>query len=366
MRLGIWTPLPHTVPPEPRLEAVARQSRIAGSGTNSADSAYRFAKDIVLLGEANGFDITLIAARHFGPDLDAWTLASALGAVTRSMELMVAVHPGINTPQMVAKMAASLDRITDGRAAVNVVNGWNRDEFNIFGNGAWLDGAEQRYRRMDEFVQVMRGLWEQEPFSFAGDFYQVDAGALPLRPAARTPPPIYAASRSEIGKAIIARHCDHWFVPDLSDFRRYDDTMAFKRREIAAMTERAAAHGRTVGYGLSAHVICMANQAEAEAKAVALEAHGRMARYFQSASKALGACLIGPPALIAERIAAYEEIGIDLLMLHFTPMQQGLQQFIDEVLPRLRTRPPPLLRHQRAPDPAREIAGDTYLLPARD
>ena len=365
MRLGIWTPLPHTIQPEPRMDALARQSRTAGAGTNATDSAFRFANDVIQLAEPAGFDITLIAARHLGPDLDAWTLASALGALTRSIELMVAVHPGINHPQMVAKMAASLDRITGGRAAVNVVNGWNRDEFAIFGNGAWVDGADQRYRRMDEFVQVMRGLWEQEPFSYDGDFFRVDGGALPLRPAARASPPIYAASRSEIGKQIVARLCDHWFVPDLTDFRRYADTMAFKRDEIAAMTARAAKFGRQLGFGLSGHVICCATLEEAEARAAVLEAHGKTARYYQSSSKALGSCLIGPPALIAERIAAYEAIGIELVMLHFHPMLEGLQQFIDEVLPLLRTRKPPTLRHQLAPDPSPVMAGDAYLLPVR-
>ena len=51
---------------------------------------------------------------------------------------MPAIHPGIVTPQMVAKMGATLDRISGGRLAINIVNGWWEEEFNLFGNGTWL------------------------------------------------------------------------------------------------------------------------------------------------------------------------------------------------------------------------------------
>ena len=66
---------------------------------------------------------------------------------------MPAVHPGIVTPQVVAKMGASLDRISGGRFAINIVNGWFQQEFELFSNGAWIDASDARYRRMDEFVR---------------------------------------------------------------------------------------------------------------------------------------------------------------------------------------------------------------------
>jgi FMNH2-dependent dimethyl sulfone monooxygenase len=144
----------------------------AGSGTGP-DDAFVFAVELLRRAEDYGFEISLIASRHLGPDLDAWTLASAIGASTRTIELMVAAHPGMHTPQMIAKMAASLDRITGGRVSVNVINGWNVEEFNLFGNGAWLDSADDRHHRMNEFVFVMTKLWEAAPFSFNGKYYRV-------------------------------------------------------------------------------------------------------------------------------------------------------------------------------------------------
>src|SRR5690606_20952215 len=151
---------------------------------------------------------TLVAARHLGPDLDAWVLGSALAARTSKMEIMVAAHPGIHTPQMISKMAATLDRISGGRAAINVINGWNVEEFDLFGNGAWLPEADDRHTRMDEFIQVIKGLWGDEPYTFKGQYYHLENGVMPLKPAGRRPPTIYSTSQSPEGMETIARHCD--------------------------------------------------------------------------------------------------------------------------------------------------------------
>lgn len=315
---------------------------LRGSG-EGPDPSFEFAADVLQRAERHGFDITLVAARQLGPDLEAWTLAAALAARTSAMEMMVAVHPGIISPQMAAKMGASLDRISGGRLSVNVVNGWNVDEFNIFGNGAWLDNPDDRYLRMDEYIHVMKGLWTEDSHSFAGKFYQVKSGYLPLKTGRASSPPIYAASRSPEGKETVAKYCDHWFVPDCGDYRRYDDTLERIRTEIADIGERAARYGRRLGYGLSGHVICATNMEEAQGAADALEAHGRVARYNKSAAAALGACLVGTPDLIAERLKTYEKLGIGTVMLHFHPMIDGFEQFVAEVLPRLDRLKPKLI-----------------------
>src|SRR5262249_4468105 len=107
MRFGIWTPLPHTTRPEPRMgRAIAALK--GGPAEGASDASFEFAVDVLRRGEHHGFDVTLIATRELGPDLEAWTTAAALAGHTRSIELMVAVHPGILTPPMAAKMGASL------------------------------------------------------------------------------------------------------------------------------------------------------------------------------------------------------------------------------------------------------------------
>jgi FMNH2-dependent dimethyl sulfone monooxygenase len=173
MRYGVWTPLPHTIRPEPAMNEAMRESGTRGAA-DGPDKAFRFAVDLLRRAEQLGFETTLLAERWIGTDHPAWMLASALAPLTSRIELMVAVHPGIITPQVVAKFAASLDRLSGGRAAINIVNGWWKEEFETFGNGAWPPDDPARYRRMDEFVRVMRGLWNEDAFDFHGEFYTVD------------------------------------------------------------------------------------------------------------------------------------------------------------------------------------------------
>lgn len=123
MQFGIWTPLPHTIRREPGMErAVAEIKSPRPILGGREDGTFAFAW--VRRADELGFDTTLIAERFLGPDLSAWVLASAFAMVTKRIELMLAVHPGMLTPQVVAKMTASLDRISRGRAALNIVNGW--------------------------------------------------------------------------------------------------------------------------------------------------------------------------------------------------------------------------------------------------
>jgi FMNH2-dependent dimethyl sulfone monooxygenase len=297
------------------------------------DRAAQFAFDVIRRADDYGFGVTLVAARHLGPDLEAWTLATALAMQTRQIKIMVAAHPGIIHPQMVAKMGASLDRLSGGRAAVNVVNGWNVDEFQTFGNGAWLTNSDDRYLRMDEFIQVMRGLWVEDPFSFSGKFYTVNSGSLPLKSLKTPAPPIYTASRSASGKLTTAKYGDCWFVPDCGDFRLLEETRSLIRTEISAMGELSARFGRRVHFGLSANIVLGRSEEDAISKAEKLEAHGRAARYNKSSVAALGACLVGTAVSVAERIDAYDELGVDLLLLQFHPMEDGFSHFVSEVLP---------------------------------
>ena len=96
--------------------------------------------------------------------------------VTKRIELMVAVHPGMITPQVVAKMGSSLDRISGGRFSINIVNGWWQEEFDLFSNGTWIGDAE-RYPRMGEFIQVLKGLWTDSDFNFDGKYYHAHVRA---------------------------------------------------------------------------------------------------------------------------------------------------------------------------------------------
>ncbi len=333
MRLGLWAPLPHTILPEPVITEALHELGTTGVGL-PVDRSFAFVLDVVRRAEVLGFDITLVAERLVARDLEAWVVSSALAALTSRIEIMTAVHPGIVAPQVVAKMGASLDRLSGGRFAVNVVPGRRVEEFDFYGNGGWLTNTVQRYRRMDEFITVMTSLWTQERLDFKGEFYVVEGGRLETRVMRRPRPPVYAASGSDAGKDIIARCCDTWFASVEPGLAAYTHNLRQIATDIEDMRRRAAAHGRTLGFGLSTQVLCGETQVAAEEAAIALDATPGA----NVAAKAIGAGLVGTPSVIADRIRRYEDCGIDCLMLQFHPMQQGLEQFARDVLPRLRHR----------------------------
>jgi FMNH2-dependent dimethyl sulfone monooxygenase len=338
MKFGVWTPLPHTIRPEPRMNAAIRESGTRGL-VNGPDKAFQFALEMITRAEELGFKTTLLAERWIGTDHPAWMLAAALAALTSKIELMVAVHPGIITPQVVAKFTASLDRISGGRAAVNIVNGWWQEEFENFGHAGWPKDDDARYRRMDEFVRVMRGLWTEDPFEFHGEFYAVDRQGLPLKSIQLPNPPIYAGSRHEPGKEVIARECDYWFVDCLADYRTWEQNVEQATATIADLKSRAARYGRELGFGMSCHVVCADSDAEASRLANELEEHGKTNRVAFIAAKALGPGLVGTPETIADRILHYETAGVGTLMLHFHPMIDGMERFARDIMPLVATRP---------------------------
>ena len=320
MRFGCWTPL--------------------RGGEEGIEDHFELARRTLQKAEAYGFETSLVAERFIGPEYESWILATALSQHTRSIELIVAVHPGIISPQVAAKMGATLDNLTRGRCAINIVNGWWREEMDSYGNGGWLDEGEARYRRMDEFIEVMTGLWTREQVTLAGEFYQIDKGRLPQPLFARPHPRIYAASRSEIGKDVVARRCQAWFVDAPPGHRRWEENFEAIAGHVRAMDVRGAAIGRRVDYVLNAAVLCTDSEEDAMRLADHLEEQARDNRLLMAAGvKGLGGGLVGTPRKIAERLQRYEEIGIDCVMLRFLPSFESMDRFAREVMPLLKAAP---------------------------
>ncbi len=331
MRLGIWTPAPLSMRPtaetKPYLDALTRP----GGGV---DPNFRFAAEILQRAEGLGFEISLIAQRFLGPDLDSWILGAALAAETKTIEIMAAVHPGIMDPRITAKLGASLDRISGGRFCVNIVNGGRPKEFEVFGE--WIEQSAPRYRRMHEFIKVMRGMWTSDDFNFDGEFYQVAHGGVPTKSVRAPHPPIYAASRVDEGMNVIAEECDLWFVNYDKNFHNYEQSLKRIEQERAIMERRVAERGRRMGYGVNACLL----MAETDAQAIAL-ADDWMAQLARdpslgSASSGIGAGIVGSRKTVVERIRRYLDIGVELFMFQFYPMREGLEIFAREVLPDLR------------------------------
>ncbi len=325
MKIGLWAPRGG------RMDMNGRGSKEEPTGLAS----FNYSVDVIQTAERAGFDITLVAQRYIGQDLDGWILASALAPVTKTIELMVAIHPGILTPGVVAKMGASLDQISNGRFAINLVNGWWQEEMNTYGNGAWIDRSDARYRRMEEFIDVVKGLWKEDKLDYDGEFFKVAGGVLPAKPVRQPNPPFYAASRSETGMNIIASKGECWFAVVEPWYREFEANFGVIRDGIAGMRERASRYGRTLGYGISAAVICSPDGSEAEAIADDLEQRSKDRSQGGTSISALGAGLVGSPQRIADRIRRYEDAGVTCLMLRFPHMMDGVTNFAEHVMPLL-------------------------------
>src|SRR6185295_5053655 len=248
MQFGLYAPIPMATVGSPEV-AQAVNEALSPLPDGRLDAQFDHSVELLTAADKAGFELVLFAERHLGYDLSAWLLASAVASRLNRIRALVAVHPGLWDPVMVGKLAVSLDRMCRGRMALNIVNGWFDEEFRMFG-GTVLQG-EERYRRTVEFIDILRGLWSNEKFSYAGQFYKVENGQLLLKPAQPSPPEIYSVSRSDRGRDFIAEHCDWWFLDYPKSAQTNDEVLRGIEDSVADMNRRTAKLGRKVRYALN-------------------------------------------------------------------------------------------------------------------
>jgi len=313
------------------------------------EASWAYAKALTQDAERWGYDLTLIAELNLNdikgtdqPALDAWSTAAALAAVTERLELMVAVRPNFHHPALFAKAAANIDRIAGGRLSLNVVSSWWADEARQY--GLQFDQHDDRYARTAEWLSVVDGLWTQDRFSFAGQFYTTDAAICAPKPVKR--PTIYAGGESEAAKAMIAARCDAYVM--------HGDPVAAMAPKIADMAaRRRAAGGPPMHYGMAAYAIVRDSEAEAKRElerittvtdlpagyanfdqwlsGTQLERELKIQEYSVS-NRGLRPNLVGTPEQLKERVAEYEAAGLDLLLLQMSPQAEEMERFAAQVM----------------------------------
>src|ERR671920_733714 len=125
-------------------------------------ASWDYVRRLAQRSEEIGYDLTLIAELLLN-DIKGID-AAALDAVTQRLELMVAVRPSFHPPAILAKQAANIDRISDGRLSLNVVSAWWKDEARRF--GAAFDEHDDRYARTTEWLDVVAGAWNTRSFDY--------------------------------------------------------------------------------------------------------------------------------------------------------------------------------------------------------
>jgi len=340
MLFGMYAPVPHvTVGSKEIARSVAGALKPLPAG--EIDPAFALAKDVLCAADDSGFDLVLYAERHLGADFEAWILASAVSSWTKNLIAMPAVHPGLWHPTLIAKMAASLDRLTPGRMAINLVTGWNEVEHTMFGGDVLLNN-DDRYIRAEEFLIVLRGMWTQTPFSFDGRFYKVKESQLLLKPAST--PPIFTASRSERGLEMIARHADWWFLDydkSAADLAGVEDSL---RRSIDGMNKRAAKYGRKVRFAFNPFVAFGDSDEAALERARKLltpeEPDADVRKMMSRVGPAMKSGCIGRPDKVRAQLKKYLDMGIELFLLKFVPTVEEVHAIRDNIILPLREERP--------------------------
>ena len=336
MKFGTFAPIPMAVVGSPEVANSAAHALEPLPG-GMRDPQYEFSMELLMAADRVGFDLVLFAERHFGQDLSAWVLTSAVASRLERMLALVAVHPGLIDPVMAAKLAVSVDRISRGRMAINIVNGWFEQEFEMFG-GKMLHGAE-RYERSTEFIEILRGLWTQETFSYQGKHYQLDKAQLLLKPATPQPPEIYSVSTTDEGRDFIAHTCDVWFVEFPKQAQSTDEVLRALEASIADMDRRKARTGRQIRYALNPFMALGNSPDHALDRAMKqILAHDPVGDTRKIESRMLPATragFIGTPKEVRRQVQRFADMGFDLLLLKMIASVEAVEEVGAEIIAHL-------------------------------
>jgi dimethylsulfone monooxygenase len=316
-------------------------------------ATWEYVRDLTVKAEQIGYDLTLIAELNLndikGVDadsLDAWSTTAALAAVTKKLELMVAVRPTFHNPALLAKQAATVDRISNGRLTLNVVSSWWKDEATKY--GVQFDEHDKRYARTSEWLDVISGCWSQQHYSLKGDFYDVQDNVLSPKPKSSPRPTLYAGGESETAKNLIASKCDSYLM--------HGDPPEIVGEKIKDMRRRREALGLgPMTYGIAGYAIVRDSEAEALKEVDRITDVQQSAQGYKNyqqwitgsnleqkislkdysvSNRGLRSGFVGTPEQVSERMEEFTAVGVDLVLLQSSPQAQEMERFGAQVIKR--------------------------------
>jgi FMNH2-dependent dimethyl sulfone monooxygenase len=314
-------------------------------------ATWEYTSKLARRSEEIGYDLSLIAELNLNdikgvdaPSLDAWSTSAALAAVTKSLELMVAVRPTFHSPALFAKQAANVDHISNGRLALNVVSSWWEQEARMY--GVDFERHDDRYGRTSEWLDVVNGVWSEKSYNHAGKYYKTENTVLEPKPVRSPRPPIYAGGESEAAKNLIAQKCDAYVM--------HGDSPEHVAAKIADMRERRERLGLgPMQFGVAGYAFTRDSDSEVKqeldritdvkqnAKGFAnyqqwlsgtqLEQKMSIQEYSVS-NRGLRSGLVGTPGQVQDQIGLFEEAGVNLLLLQFSPQFEEMERFSDSII----------------------------------
>jgi alkanesulfonate monooxygenase len=231
--------------------------------------------------EAAGYTFALIPTG--GNCSDAWIVGATLAAHTKIFKPLVAMRPGLIAPALAARMGATLDEVTGGRALINIVTGSSPADMKAMGDELAFD-KDARYERTLEYIKIVRQLWinsgaergEQllaahdafkhiEPLDYKGKYFQLEGGVSYPPPVQRPHPPFYFGGSSAAAKRTAAEIADvylMWAEP-LDWIKEQIDEVEYHRKQLLEIQGT----NRNIRYGLRAQVVIRDTEEEAWAAA---------------------------------------------------------------------------------------------------
>ncbi|WP_342130299.1 LLM class flavin-dependent oxidoreductase [Hydrogenophaga sp. OTU3427] len=216
-----------------------------------------FIKASIRAQEYGGFDKALIAVNSASPD--ALALGAYAAGVSDTLGLLIAQRPGFTSPTLAARQLATLDQLSGGRVAVNVITGG--DGGDLQKDGDFLP-HDERYERTDEYLDVAKKVWTSDgPFDHSGKHYRVERNHTAVRPLQKPHIPIYFSGASDAAVRVAAKHADVYMM--------WGEPLEQVRARIAAVRAEAAKLGRAdqIRFSLSLRPIVADTEAEAWARA---------------------------------------------------------------------------------------------------
>lgn len=335
-------------------------SRYLGSPVGSRGAELDYLRQVAQAADALGYFGVLIPTGRSCED--SWIVASALSQVTQRLRFLVAARPGLLSPTVVARMTATLDRISNGRLLINIVTGGDPQE--NAGDGWFLPHAE-RYEVTKEFVTVYKELLAGNTVNFNGKHIRIDDGRLAYLPIQKPHPPLFFGGSSEAGIRVAAQTIDKYLT--------WGEPPADVARKIKQVRDAAKQEGREISFGIRLHVIVRDTNDEAwkaaddlisrlddETISSAQKVLARLDSVGQQRMSALhggrrdklevspnlwagiglvrggaGTALVGDPDTIAERMREYQDLGIDTFVLSGYPHLEEAYRFAELVFPKL-------------------------------
>ena len=334
--------------------------RYLATARGAREVDYRYLRQIAQAADTLGFGGVLIPTGVTCED--SWVVASALIPATERLRFLIAVRPGLMTPTVAARMAASLDRLSGGRLLINVVAGG--DPVELAGDGLFL-AHDERYALAEEFLTVWQPLMAGQTVSFRGRYLQVEQARLAFPPIQTPGPPLYFGGSSAAAHALAAQRIDHYLT--------WGEPIAAVARKLADLRERAARNERSLRFGLRVHIIVrettqaawdaaadLIRYVDDDAIAQALKAYARSDSEGQRRMTALhggsraqlevspnlwagvglvrggaGTALVGDPETVAARLREYAELGIETFVLSGYPHLEEAYRVAELLFPLL-------------------------------